>query len=490
MKQNNIVKSFEEGAEVSGDILTGGKEKRDIKIGLLTVGYFEYWRMYPDLKDLVAKDLATVEARLKTLPGKVIRSGMVDTLDSADAAGRLFREQNVDVVLLVGGTYTPDFISLTALDYVRHVPLIIFSIQAHENIDRAGDYKSSLRNSGIIGIAQLTGTLRKLKRDFEIVVGSVEDARAYDKLIGLVRAIDAVRDLSESNIGVIGHVFRGMYDIELSKTFLKGTFGVNLIMIQSAHLLEVWNEVSDADVKKEQEQLLKRFVIKNVGKDDVFHAVKLAIAMRGLAERFHLDAMCFLDQHYIQKQVKTSARMGASLLMENSDICVNCEGDIGGLVMMMLMKRISKRSPLMAEWGEYDADENVCFMIGHGIGTPDLAASDADVTLARTPEEWGFDGAGLNYELIMKPGPVTVGHIMEAPSGYRMLVSAGESVTFPKLNFDELQAAVRFDMNVKTYLEKIFDYGVSHHCIVCPNDISRELVSAAKLLGIECFAIS
>ncbi|GHV02532.1 hypothetical protein FACS1894211_14100 [Clostridia bacterium] len=484
-KQDAKIVSFEEGAEISGDLLTGGKEKKELKIGLVTLGYFEYWRMYPDLKAKVESDLKKVTDRITSAYKNVVSSGMVDTLDSADRAGRYFKREGVDAVLLVGGTYVPDFMSLTVLDYIPQIPVVIFSVQARENMDRKGNYEGSLRNSGIIGIAQLTGTMRKLKRDFEIVVGSVGDERAYGKIDARLRALQAVAGLKEANIGVIGHVFRGMYDIELSKTFLKGTLGVNVIMIQSSHLLEVWRNITDGETRAEADKLSSRFKKKNVTDGDVFNAVKLGLAMRRISEKFHLNAMCFLDQHFIQKQVKTSARMGASLLMETTDMCVNCEGDLGGLIMMMLMKSLSGRSPLMAEWGEYDAENNCCFMIGHGIGTPDLAASEQDVVLARTPEEWGFDGAGLNYELIMRPGAVTFGHIMEVPSGYRMLVSRGESIPFPRLDFDELQAMIKIKTPIKEYLEDIFDYGVSHHCIVCPGDIARELAAVAKYLKLE-----
>lgn len=146
-------------------------------------------------------------------------SGMVDTLDSADEAGRRLKEAGVDAVLLVYGTYVADFITLTALDYVKELPLVIFSMQNHESIDVGGNYEDSLRNSSVIGISQLTGTLRKLERDYKIIVGSIHDERAYRKMDVLFKALQVVEDLREANIGVIGHVFRGMYDLELSKTF-------------------------------------------------------------------------------------------------------------------------------------------------------------------------------------------------------------------------------------------------------------------------------
>ena len=484
-----IIKSFEEGAEQSGDILTGGKKKSKLKIGVLTCGYFEYWRMYPTLKATVEADLEVVTNRIKQKYPNAVFTGMVDTLDSATEAGKFLKKEDVDVVLLVYGTYTADFISLTALDYVAEKPLIIFSIQPHANVDKNGDYEGSLRNSAVIGIAQLTGTLRKMKRNYKIVVGHLHDERAYTKLDKYFTARQAVKDLRESNIGIIGHVFRGMYDIELSKTFFKSTFGVNVIQIQSSHLLDIWQEVTESEAEKETKAILARYKCKNVTENDVKRAMKLAIAMERLAKKFSLDAMCFLDQHFVQRQVLTSARMGASLLMERTDMSVNCEGDLGGLVTMMLMRSVAGRASLMGEWGEYDTETNSIFVIGHGIGTPDMAKSEDEILLTRTPEEWGFDGAGCNYELIMKPGKATIAHIMEGPDGYRLLVSKAESIDFPRLSFDELHAVLKVEKPVNEYLEEVFDFGVSHHCIVTLGDVYEELKNVGEALSIKVFEV-
>ena len=312
MAEIKKVVSFEEGAEQSGDILTGGKIKSPLKVGVLTCGYFEYWRMYPTLREKVEGDLKVVTDRIKEKYPNAIFTGMVDTLDTAAEAGKMLKKEEVDVVLLVYGTYTADFITLTALDYVSEKPLIIFSEQPHANVDKNGDYEGSLRNSAVIGIAQITGTLRKMKRDYKIVVGHIHDERAYKEIDNYMGGMQAVKDLNEANIGIIGHVFRGMYDIELSKTFFKSTFGANIIQIQSSHLLDIWKEVTDEEAEEETKKILARFKTKNVTRVDVFRAMKLAIAMERLAKRFSLDAMCFLDQHFVQRQVLTSARMGAS----------------------------------------------------------------------------------------------------------------------------------------------------------------------------------
>ena len=331
------IKSFEEGGAVVGDILTRGKTKRNIKIGVLTCGYFEYWRMFPGMLENVTSDFKAFGENFSRRYPNAVFSGMVDTLDSADEAGRRLKEAGVDAVLLVYGTYVADFIALTALDYVKELPLVIFSMQNHESIDVGGNYEDSLRNSSVIGISQLTGTLRKLERDYKIIVGSIHDERAYRKMDVLFRALQVVEDLREANIGVIGHVFRGMYDLELSKTFLKRTFGVNVILVQTCHLTELWEQVTEAEVEEQTEKLTSRFERKNVTVEDIRRAVRLAVAMKKLAKKLKLNALCFLDQHYLQKQFNTSARIGSSLLMEEEGFSANCEGDLLGLITMMRM---------------------------------------------------------------------------------------------------------------------------------------------------------
>ena len=485
------IKSFEEAnGNTFGDILTDKKVNKKIKIGLFTGGYFEYWRMYPgSLQKNVESDMERVRNNFKNKFENVICSEMVDTLDAAEKAGKLFKDEDIDVLVIAYGTYLPDFMTMHVINQLKNVPVIFLSVQNTERIDTKSDYEHSLRNSSTIGIAQITGTMRKLGRDYKVVVGSIDDERAYEKIAVYIKAVQAVSDLKESNIGVIGNVFRGMYDLELSKTFLKSAFDVNVIYIQSGHLLAEWEKVEESEVEKVANALLARFKKRDVTENDVKRAIKLAIAMQRLAERFRLNAMCFLDQHFVQKQTLTTARIGASLLMENTDMTVACEGDLGGLVTMMLMKSISGQHALMAEWGEYDAEINSCLLMGHGIGVPDLAKSDDDITLTRTPEEWGFEGGGLNYELIVKPGKATVAHTIETTEGYKMIVSPVESVDMPPLPYNELHAMVKVKTPVKDYLEKVFESGVTHHCIVGSSDMSRELMAVAELLKLKTFYI-
>ena len=61
------IKSFEEADNgVYGDILSEANKKKGVKIGVITCGYFEYWRMYPEtLQKKVESDMERVRNNFK-----------------------------------------------------------------------------------------------------------------------------------------------------------------------------------------------------------------------------------------------------------------------------------------------------------------------------------------------------------------------------------------------------------------------------------------
>jgi len=117
MKTNQAVTSFDSSESGQfGDVLTRRSQQSPMKIGFFGLGYFEYWRMYPQLKEIVRKDMDGVFTRLKdTLKGfEVIYPGIVDTFDRAEEAGAKFAAEKVEALIIAEGTCLPDFITLHA----------------------------------------------------------------------------------------------------------------------------------------------------------------------------------------------------------------------------------------------------------------------------------------------------------------------------------------------------------------------------------------
>lgn len=467
-----------------GDILNIQREKTgQPKIGLLGVGYFEYWRMYPDLRSIVEADLTGIKDRLSAHVD-VVYPGVVDSMDKAEKAGQAFAKARVDMVVVIEGTYLPDFMVMHVLEHVPDAQVILFNTQTGENVNPGDDYQATLRNSALIGITQLSGSLNKAKRSYEVVVGESSQEVCYQQINRIVRAHSLRTRLRRHNIGLVGHVFRGMFDLEFDKGSVRGILGPEVITIQVDHLIDIWKEVPAALVNNCANELVDRFTIRDVTRDDIERSVRLGIAMERLAEQYKLDSLCFLGQHYIEKITGAPARIGASLMLEK-DFMVACEGDVGGLVMMEMMHELTGNIPVQMEWGQFDQKHNALFLLGHGIASASLAETSQDITLTPAPEEWGFEGNGINLEMIAKPGPVTLGHLMCSNEGWRMLISKGDSTGCPKLSCNEIHAMVGVQSPVTEYLESLIKLGVTHHVIMVHGDCQAELELIAEKMHLQ-----
>ena len=473
-----------------GDIISK-RTARDtkLKVGMLGCGYFEYWRMFSsEFKQNVIGDLEKVANRLRQ-DFDLVYPCVVESLDTAELAGQEFAKNEVDVLIVVEGTYIPDFITLHAIDFVPNAPVIMFTTQTEEDISPNDNYEALMRNSALIGTAQLSGTFQKMGRPYEIVVGSIGEERPYVELGQIISAQHVAKRLKNLTIGVVGHVFRGMYDLENDKTKIKAALGPDVIYVEMCHLIKQWEKVTDEEAMVVAEEMASRFTMRGTTKDQLVRSCKLGIAMEKLIDHLNLDALCFLGQHYIEKEVGAPARIGASMILDKGEHIIASEGDLAGLVIMQAMNWLTGNSPLQAEWGQYDATHNAVFIVGHGVASASLAASDKDVTLTRSPEEWGFEGSGANIEFIMKPGIVTMAHLLHTAKGWQMQISRGESVDYPCLPCEEIHALIRVEKPVKEYLVEIQKKGVPHHVIVVHGDICRELELLADVMGIESFVV-
>ncbi len=468
-----------------GDILNAPRQPvGKIRVGLIACGYFEYWRMYPALRERVEKDIATLHGRLAE-ELEIVFPGIVDTLDAAESAGRALAAASVEIVIVTEGTYLPDFMVLAALEHVPNAKMILFNTQSGASMSPGDVYEDTLRNSALIGIAQLSGTFRKSGRPYQAVVGEISEAACYERINGLVQAQEITKRLRRFNIGLVGHVFRGMFDLEFDRGEVRGCLGPEVITIQAEHLVDIWRDIPESDVTEATEQLTGRFNMRTLNDEDLKRSVRLGLAMRRLTEKYRLDAMCFLGQHYLEKMTLAPARIGASMLMEDDRLMVSCEGDVGGLITMQIMHELTGNAPVQMEWGQFDSDRNAVFLLGHGIASPEVASTPEKVTLTPAPEEWGFEGHGANWELILRPGPVTMAHVLSTPDGWRMLISKGESVDYPCLACNEVHALVRVETPVREYLQTILEHGIAHHVIVVHGDCFERLQMVCDAMGIE-----
>ncbi len=478
-----------------GDLLNKYKKKEKLKVGVYTSAYFEYYRMYPKtLEKFVNNDVDKVLKNLNKTIGNeadIIWPGTVITIDDADAAGRLFKKENVDLIIFIMFTYTVDVISLQCLRHVENTPLLIFLRQSHRDIDFDSNYEQTLRNSSMISASQLTGTFRKMGifNRFEVVVGTDEEQKVYIQIKRYFDAIKTYLYLRELNIGMIGHVFRGMYDHEFDRTSITGILGPQVIDIQVSHFLNIWENVTEKEVKDFIKEIswIKEYKFQDTTDDDFYREAKFTVAYKKLLQKFRLDAACYLGQHFVEVKTGCTGYLSNIFFAKDKKYMTNTEGDVNGLIMMCIMNKLSGQSPLFGEWGEFGIKENAMQIMMHGYADLDYAKGPEYVKITATPENWGFAGKGFSIEFTSKPGMVTVGHfIYDKDNGWRMLISKGESIDVEKsIPCEDVTLILKTEIPIKEYIHKLLIKGFDHHAVICYGDYTKELGYIADFMGIK-----
>jgi L-arabinose isomerase len=489
MSEINL-ESFEvTGGGISGDLLTEKPQEIRLKVGLLACAYFEYWRMYEGLKEEVQSDMERIAANISK-NHDLIYPGLIDTLDKSENAGKLLADEKIDILIITEGTYCTDYLVHQAL---LHLPsdlkIILYAGQAHKNIDFKAGYDQSLRNSGPMGIVQLTAGFKKMDKypKFEVVAGPIDDPRVYDKISRFIRVHSTIANLRIWNIGLVGHVYRGMYDFQYDKTSVSGKLGPHVMDVDIKHLQSIFDNISihDDRVTKLKDMVKTEYSVIDLEDNDILRSARLAVAFKELVNRYKLNGLALLGQHHIEAQMNATCYLGVSELLRQDLALTVTEGDVLGLIMSKILKDFSGITPFFGEWEEIDISLNAIMILGHGFLDPRAARADRKVQVQPACENWGFKGNSLGFQATYEPGPVTLTHIVEDPDGWRMLVGEGEILDTPPLEISESTLIIRMEKEIRQYFEDLLKLGFSHHAIVVPGRFSEDLIMLADQLEIK-----
>ncbi len=486
------IQSFETtNGGVSGDLISKKLDLGELKVGLLATGYFEFFRMYEGMGEKVKANMDHIADCIAPYCN-LVYPGFIQTLDESNDAGVLFRKEGVDVIIIAEGTYTTDYLVHQALLHVQEsTPVMLFASQETATLNYHEGYNGACRNSGPMGVVQVGCGLRKMKRflPYEVVVGCIDDPDVLEDILRWIKVRKTIRDLHFWNIGLIGHIFRGMYDFQYDKTDITGKLGPHIMDVDIKHLKTCFDEIDPEDprvlamVKEAKE---KYEIIDGLQDSDLQQAAHLGVALSEVIERYKLDGLALLGQHFIEPMFKTTTYLGLASILENDQAIAVTEGDVLGLIICKVMKDMSGGiTPFFGEWEETDKELNAVCLLGHGFLDPRSARKDRKVRLGMACEEWGWEGKAPGLEGTFPPGPVTLCHIICIAGEWQMLISEQVIPDTPPLEVAESTCLVQVDKPVREYYKHVIENGFAHHAIACPAAISKELKLFAKQLGIK-----
>jgi L-fucose isomerase-like protein len=132
--------------------------------------------------------------------------------------------KNIDIFILMVGTWTNANYGLAALKILGHVPFVLF---AYNDIGPKMTLKLGTPTFGYTGALEIKCTLDQMgkRNDFFFVIGSPFEEEVIKKIEKICLGASIVKKLSFSKIGLIGYYTMGMYTATFDPTNIKNIFG-------------------------------------------------------------------------------------------------------------------------------------------------------------------------------------------------------------------------------------------------------------------------
>jgi len=471
------------------------------KIGVFGCGCWFYWHQFEGLRERLVGYQGYFEDRLREQGVQVVSGGLADTPQGAAQTGDLFRREGVDFLICYMSTYA---LSSTVLPVVQRadVPMIIVSLQPNKAMDYAhGTTFMQLEHDNQTSLPEVCCALRRANIEIPgMVVGTLyDDERSWDRIFDWCKVARAYATVRKARIGVMGHVYEGMLDMNSDPTMFDAHFGMHCEHIELDDLQACVDEATEEEVARKLEEIHALFDFPAPGADpiagpaepeDVRWAAQVACGLDGLIRRFDLTGLAY---YYRGLGGNAYERLGASLIVGSSILTgqgfpIAGELDIKNCVAMLIVDRLEAGGSF-AEIHPCDFEHDIV-LVGHD-GPHHIAVAEGRPVLRGLSVYHGKRGYGVGVEFQLRNGPVTCVGLTQTYEGrFKFVVAEGESLPGPIPPTGNTNTRCRFAPDVGTFIENWSMEGPTHHFALGVGHIAHLIENFARCWGIECVNVT
>lgn len=470
-----------------------------LRMGLFGIGLDAYWSQFPGLKERLDGYLGRVAAKLARPGIEIVNVGLIDNPDRAYSAGQKFRQQDVDLIFLHVTTYA---LSSTVLPVVlrSRVPVIVLNLAPSAAIDYAkfnalndrtqmtGNW---LAHCAACPVPEIANVFKRAGVRFHQIVGMLDDDPiCWREVDAWVEAARVAAGMFGNRLGLMGHYYSGMLDIQSDETLQCTTFGTHIEHLEVDELSARRRDISTADIRARLAEFQRAFDVQpDCPAEDLAEAARTSVALDRLVADYRLDSLAY---YYKGTGVAENEATIASIILGTSlltarGVPVAGEYEVKNVQAMKIMDLFGAGGSF-TEYYAMDFRDDVVLM-GHD-GPGHIAIAEGRTKVRPLKVYHGKVGRGVSVEMAVKHGPVTLLSIIEAPGGKLALLCAeAESVSGPILEIGNTNSRYRFACGAREFVNRWNSHGPAHHCAVGVGHITDRIGKLGALLGIEAIRV-
>ncbi|MCG9479318.1 MAG: arabinose isomerase [Actinomycetia bacterium] len=418
----------------------------------------------------------------------IVSAGMVDSMEASARAGKLFKENDVDIVFCQCTTYsTSSNLSPAVKDL--DVPVVLLNIQhlTALDMDKTNKIDQWLGDGFSCGcVPEMVAVLRRLGKRCDVITGYLEGDEEVDTEIDKwCKASIVGRRFRTTSLGLIGRPYPGMMDLYVDETKLFSELGIFTEMLEWEDVVQSYKDIDKGSIKKQSEKILSTFEVSGtVPEKELEYLASSVCGLENLVKEKKLSAIA---SHYATSLSEEVANLIAvlnpaySMLIEQNIACA-VEGDMKVSLAMSILKNISGTGTL-AELYSMDFDDNIC-LIGHS-GSGDPAISGQKPLLKYSEVFHGKAGGGYLTQFYPKLGEITaLALTQDETGGYKMVAAEGINREGPVLKLGDTNCRASFDIGLREFVNRWSLTGPTHHFALATGSQIDKLKCVSSILNI------
>ena len=465
-----------------------------MKIGLFGIGLDTYWPQFAGLKERLEGYVQIVEKKLAVIHPSVINAGLVDNADKAFETGRMFKQQDVDIIFLYVTTYALSSSVLLVVQKAK-VPVIILSLSPEAAIDYE-TFNAMTDRTKMTGewlafcsacpVPEIANVFNRAGIQFQQVIGMLHnDDECWKEVTEWVEAARVASVMQYNRLGCMGHYYSGMLDIYTDLTQQYAHFGGHIQLLEVEELAVLRKAVRDDEMKERLQLFYSTFDVQDdCPIEELEKAAVTSVALDKLVDQYRLGSMAYYYKgtgNSENEEAISSIILGNSLLTARG-IPVAGEYEIKNAQAMKIMDSFGVGGSF-TEYYAIDFKDDVVLM-GHD-GPGHIAIAEGKTKVRPLKVYHGKVGKGVSVEMSVKNGPVTMLSVVEKKGGALMLlVAEAESVPGPILQIGNTNSRYRFSIGARKFVNEWNSHGPAHHCAVGVGHVSSKIEKLGQLLNI------
>ena len=437
---------------------------------------------YSKLPSLVEQDAEKIRKKLiKHL--EITEVGVIATKEKVQKSLKKFKESDVDVVIACYLTWGEDWLLLEAVKRLSNIPFLIWCYTPFHKLELPFDMNDLFRGCGVVGAVQGSGPLKRMRKNFGFVFGSVDNETTIKEIISYSKVAQLIGTLRMTTVGLLPSTCEYMSGTHVDESILKAQIGPEVKTISVEEYYALSQKVSEEEIKDYVEEIKENYEIK-VEEKALLKGVRASLGLARVVEENNLKALALQD---LSEELHQVFGLRPCLYVPSffEKAVVSMEGDVGAAVALLILKELTGEPPLYTEIFIFDEKENT-IVAGHA-GIHDISLADDKKKIRITPDyeymEVETDTAWMQFKA--KGGKVTLLSLFCDVDGFNMIISSGTALADDR-EFDiSSYMHIKLDIPLERFFSQIMKMGMTQHWAVVHEDIVDELEYLAELLNLN-----